>query len=53
MGFQDAALMPKGTSFSSAFRKNCNKGECLGATICPKTVVRDKQGHAPCKIPKP
>ena len=26
--------------------KNCGKGESLGITICPKTVLGGKQGHA-------
>ena len=30
--------------------KNFHGGESLGTTTCLKTVVRGKQGHAPCEI---
>ena len=50
MGFQDVALMQSRASFSTTFHKNCGRGESLGTTTCPKTVVGDKQGHALCKI---
>ena len=50
MGFQDVAFLPYQASFSTTFMKNCGRGECLGTTVCVKTAVRGKQGHAPCEI---
>ena len=49
-GFQDVAFLPSGASFSAIFLKNCGGGESLRSTTCLKTVVRSKQGHAPCKM---
>ena len=36
--------------FSTTFHNNCGRGECLRPNTCLKTVVRGKQGHAPCII---
>ena len=35
---------------SPTFPINSGRGECLGTTTCPKTVVGGKQEHAPCKV---
>ena len=48
MGFNDVVFLPPHrASFSTAFLKNCGRGEVLEIETCLKTVVWDKQGHAP------
>ena len=49
VGFQDAVFTPK-LALHTTFPKNCGRGESLGNTTCPKTVVAGKHGHAPCEI---
>ena len=44
-------LLPSKISISTTFPKNCGRDESLRITTCLQTVARDKQGHAPCKIP--
>ena len=51
MCFQDVAFLPSRASFSTTFPKNCGRGKRLRTTICHRTVVGGKQGHAPCTIP--
>ena len=46
MGFKNVAFLAFRTRFSTTFIKNCGRGECLGTTTCPMTVVGGKQGHA-------
>ena len=36
--------------FSTTFLKNCGRGEGLGTTTCPITVIGGRQGHAPSEI---
>ena len=50
MGFQDVACLTSRANFSTHFEKNCGRGESFGTTTCGKTVVRGRQGHAPCVI---
>ena len=50
MGFQDVLCLSSRASFSTTFLKNCGRGESLGNTTCPKTVVGGRQGYATCKI---
>ena len=47
MGYQDVTSC---ASSSTTFPKNSGRGESLGITTHPKTVVGGKQGHAPSKI---
>ena len=49
MGFQDIAFLPTRASFSTTFLKNCGRGESLGTTTCPKTVVGVSKGMLPVK----
>ena len=49
MGFQDVAFLPTKSSFSTTFLKNRGRGESLVTTTCPKTLVKEKQKHAPAK----
>ena len=39
VGFKDVAIQPSGASFSTTFLNNCGRGEGLGTTTCPKTMV--------------
>ena len=48
MGVQDVAFLPFPSWFSTT--KNCGRGDGLRTTTYLTTVVRDKQGHAPCWI---
>ena len=50
MGVPDVAFLPSRASSYTTFLTHCGRGESLGITICTKTVVEGKQGHAPCKI---
>ena len=49
IGFQDVAFLPSRASFSTAFKKNCGRGESLGTTACPKTVVGVSKGMLPVR----
>ena len=44
------SLEPCQTSFYTTFPQNCDRGESLGITTCPTTMVGGKKGHASCKI---
>ena len=39
-----------GFFFLATFLKSCGRGKGLRTTMCIKTVVGGKQGHALCKI---
>ena len=49
MGFQHVEFMPFGESFFTTFLKTCGRGESLGTTTCPKTVVWVSKGMLPVK----
>ena len=50
IAFQDVAFMLSRVSFCITFLSNCGRGEGLETATCLKTVVGDKQEHAPCSI---
>ena len=49
MGFRDVALLLSHASFFVTFLGSCFRGKNLITTTCPKTVIGDWQGHAPCE----
>ena len=51
MGLHDAVFLPSRACISTAFLKKYGRDESLEITTCLRTVVGDKQRHAPCKIP--
>ena len=50
MVFHDVAFLPSRACVLITFLESCGRGESLATIRCPKTVVVDKQGHAPCII---
>ena len=50
MSLQDVEFLLSRASYSTTFLKNCGRGERIRSNTCPKTVVGDKQGHAPRRI---
>ena len=50
MGFQDVHFLTSSASFYATCLKTCGGGEGLGSSVCLRTVVGGRQGHAPCEI---
>ena len=48
MCFQDVASLPSRVSFYTTFLENCVSGKGLGTVTHLRTVVRGRQGNAPC-----